>query len=314
MPIIIRIFSDFCNSTQLKQHFERCFQSNRFENYGPNKDFYITDGEDYTHAIIINWVMPTLKSLPKENVIGLAYEPPLFLKFSPEFFNYVQTNIGKYFIGDKYDLSSPPFIESYSYMCHIPPPLEIPYKKNIMSIMVSEKNTAPGHKYRHILVQHILNQGLPIDIYGRGCEMYNCLNSKMTPQPNQNQRMSQDMFFKLKSQNKDPRIKGEFTETEPYASYKFHIAIENFSTGHYFSEKLLNTLFYKTTPIYWGCQNVESYFPGMTICLSGNVYQDIDLLKRILQNPGHYIRNIDTELVSQKTNFFMNLDKIFGTA
>jgi hypothetical protein len=312
MPIIIKIFSDFCNSSDMKKHFENCFQTSQFQNYGPGKEIYITDGEDYTHVVLINWVIPILKPIPKENVIGLAYKPPLFLKFSPEFFSYVEKNVSKYFIGDLYDLPSPPFVGGYGYMCHILPPLEIPYKKNIMSIMVSEKNIAPGHKYRHILVQHILNQGLPIDIYGRGCELYDDLNAVNTPTVNPSQRMSQELFFKMKNQNKDPRLKGNFKETEPYATYKFHIAIENFSTDHYFSEKLLNTLFYKTTPIYFGCKNVDTYFPGMTIRLSGNVYDDIDMLKRILQNPGHYIKQIDTEYVKQKTNFFMNLDKIFS--
>jgi type I restriction-modification system DNA methylase subunit len=47
-----------------------------------------------------------------------------------------------------------------------------PNKTKVMSIMISEKLNAPGHKYRHILVQEILKTNLPINIYGRGCELY----------------------------------------------------------------------------------------------------------------------------------------------
>jgi hypothetical protein len=47
-------------------------------------------------------------------------------------------------------------------MWHITPLLMTPSKTNRMSIMVSNKNNAPGHKYRHKLVQAILQSNLPI--------------------------------------------------------------------------------------------------------------------------------------------------------
>lgn len=71
-------------------------------------------------------------------------------------------NIGKYYIGDKMDLSMP-FIEHFAYMWYRTPLKTIqPNKTKIMSIMISEKLNAKGHKYRHILVQEILKTNLII--------------------------------------------------------------------------------------------------------------------------------------------------------
>jgi hypothetical protein len=177
-----------------------------------NKDI-ITINDDYTHAIIINTAMPVLKNIPKENVIGLAFEPVQFLGLTQQFIEYAKKYIGKYLIGDRINLP-PLFVEHYGYMWHITPLTYLPQKKNIMSIMISQKNSAKGHIYRHELVQKILSSNLPIDIYGRGCIYYNAI--------------------------KDSRLKGTFENNEPYESYQFHICIENFRASHYFSEKITN--------------------------------------------------------------------------
>jgi hypothetical protein len=305
MTIKIRIFSSFCESANCKKTFERLCETSKMSNYGPDKDIYITNDDDYTHVIILNTAMPVLKNIPKQNVVGLAFEPPIFLGLSLDFVEYAEKYIGKYFIGEKYDLPSP-FIENYSYMWYTTPLTYIPIKTKRMSIMVSEKNDAPGHKYRHMLVQRILSQNLPIDIYGRGCEKYNYLNSN-TNSSNQNSIFP----FLLKKQTKDPRLKGKFEDIEPYESYDFHICIENFSTNEYFSEKITSTLLCGTTPIYWGCKNIDSYFPDSFIKLTGSIDSDILLLTNILKNPEEYKKNIDIDLVKDKINILKHLDDIF---
>ena len=83
-------------------------------------------------------------------------------------------------------------------MYHSTPLKYIPENK-LMSIMISNKTIAPGHIYRHIIVENILKFNLPIDIYGRGCVYYDKLN--------------------------DDRIKGEFTGNEIYE--KLHISYSN---------------------------------------------------------------------------------------
>jgi hypothetical protein len=152
-------------------------------------------------------------------------------------------------------------------------------------MMVSEKNKQQGHKYRHELINKILETDLPIDIYGRGCMYYSYLG--------------------------DSRIKGEFKEMEPYENYEFHICIENFQSNHYFSEKITNALLCGTTPIYQGCRNIEGYFPENVIVLSGDLDKDILLLKKIIENPENYKKNIDIEVIKNRVYLLRNLDTLF---
>jgi len=287
MSIRIRIFAsrEIGDTMRLKGEIEKMCESCLLLNYGNDKEIYIVDSDsaNYTHAIILNTGMPEL-NIPKNRVVGLSLEPIPFLNLTPEFVNYARHNIGKYYVGDKYDLPEP-FTEGYSYMWHNTPLTYIPQKTNQMSIMVSQKNNAPGHKYRHKLAQAILNTNIPIDIHGRGGMYYEKLN--------------------------DSRVKGNFKELEPYESYHFHICIENFQSNHYFSEKIVNTLLCGGTPIYWGCHNIEQYFNDYAIRLSGDVTKDMSLLTDILRNPEKYKKNIDIDLVKQKTSLLHNLKTLF---
>jgi hypothetical protein len=286
-PVRLRIFSDFCDSTHGKNVYEEIFETQLMKDYGPTKRLYITVADDYTHAIIWNKAMPILlPTVPKENVIGLAYEPPHFLGITQHFVDYAQKYIGKYFIGDVGNLPTP-FVGGKAYLSHMKPLASVvPHfsKKSVCSIMISQKMNAPGHIYRHKLVAEILKTNLPIDIYGRGCSFYSLL---------------------------DPRIKGCFEEREPYEDYSFHICIENFQTGHYYSEKIINPLLCGTTPIYWGCKNIDDHFPGLVCCLSGDLAEDMNLLHHIVNYPNNYIKNVDIEKVKRDTNLLMNLDQLF---
>jgi len=270
----IKIFSDFCTSEEAIQHIlTSCFAE--------NMPFYGTDfifSEQYTHAILFNKAMPFL-TIPKENVIGLAQEPIPFLKLTDDFITYAQKHIGKYYVSDKGALPEP-FVEGNSFLCYARPILDIE-KPKIMSIMVSQKMYAPGHIYRHELVKRILQTNLPIDIWGRGCYHYN-----------------------------DDRVKGTFTKFEPYVGYQYHIAIENFQTNFYFSEKIIQPLLLGTIPIYWGCKNIPFQ---ETIHLTGNVEKDIRILELICQNPAQFEHHINCNKVEEKVNLLKNIKSLFYT-
>lgn len=282
MKYIIRFFSSFGDSKQIKEILERLCETKYISDY--DSKIKVTHENDFTHVIILNTAMPTLPSnFPKENVIGLAFEPIIFLGLTESFIEYAKKNIGKYFIGDVTNLPKP-FIEHFSYMWHCTPSQTIPIKSKQMSIMISEKGQTFGHKYRHRLVAEILKQGFPIDIYGRGCKYYSNLN--------------------------DSRLKGEFDELEPYKDYEFHICIENMESNHYFSEKVMNPLLNGTTPIYLGCKNIKSYF-GNIITLSSQLNVDIDLIKTILLNPITYKKSINLENIKNTISLYRNLDTIF---
>jgi len=245
----------------------RCSELDKDNEYGVKYKF--TENDDYTHAIIINTCMPEL-IVQKENVIGLSFEPPKFLGLNDIFIEYVKKHIGRYYIGKKGNLPYP-FIERYSCQWHTKPLTFTPIKNKLMSIVCSKKMYAPGHIYRHELIKCILKTNLPIDIYGRGCVFY----------------------------HNDDRIKGKFKKIEPYETYKFHIAIENFSLPHYFSEKIVNSLLCSSIPIYLGCQNIDSYFDNTVIKLTGNVHQDMELLKNICNNFERYKKTIDLDSVKK---------------
>lgn len=283
MKYKIRFFSSFGDEKQVKEVLHRLCETNYMDNYGENKEIEVTDDDDYSHVFILNTAMPKLKDdFPKENVVGLAFEPLIFLGLSQKFIDYAEKNIGKYFIGDRSILPSV-FVEHYSYMWYCTPCRTIPNKTKRMSIMISEKGRTGGHKYRHSLVQRILKEGLPVDIYGRGCA-----------------------YYKIE----DDRLKGEFVELEPYTDYDFHICIENVQSNHYFSEKIVNPLLNGTTPIYLGCINIQQYF-GKIITLTKNPVSDLELLKNILREPEKYKKNIDLERVKDTVYLYRNLDSIF---
>ena len=283
MKYRIRFFSSFGDEKQVKEVLHRLCETSNMDNYGVGKEIEVTDGDDYSHVFILNTAMPKLKdNFPKENVVGLAFEPLIFLGLSQTFVSYAEKNIGKYFIGDKSILPSV-FVEHFSYMWYCTPCKSIPDKTKRMSIMISEKGKTDGHKYRHILVQKILKENIPVDIYGRGC-----------------------MYYKMN----DSRLKGEFTELEPYQDYEFHICIENVESKHYFSEKIMNPLLNGTTPIYLGCVNIQQYF-GNIITLTKNPVSDLELLKNILKDPMKYKKEIDLEKIKDTVYLYRNLDSIF---
>ena len=277
--IKIKIFCSFAPSNKCKETFERINYSNEHSFYGKDKKYYFTNNDDFTHAIIMNTAMPELK-IPKENVLGLAFEPICFLGLTPRFIEYAKKYIGRYFIGDKFDLPEP-FIEHFGYMWHSRPPREISFKNKLMSIIVSEKQFAPGHLYRHQLVQKIIELNLPIDIYGRGSKQY-----------------------------KYSRVIGEFNDAEPYETYSFSICIENTICNHYFSEKVITPLMYNCMPIYLGCKNLNKYLENVVI-LGGDIQKDIMVIITILNNPNIYYRKTYTDKNIKAVNLIQNLPNIF---
>jgi hypothetical protein len=276
----IKIFSSFGKSENCKINFETVFESNKLDFYGENKKIFLTNDDDYTHVIILNTAMPKL-NIPKENVVGLAFEPFEFLGLSDHFIQYAQKHIGRYLIGNKRELPEP-FIEHFSFMWHNNPRREIVLKpsKNVMSIVLSEKNNAPGHKYRHVLVTNIINNNLPIDIYGRGAKKYKGINVKG-----------------------DVNVKGEFQNTEPYNDYLFSICIENFQSNDYFSEKILDPILHNTVPIYLGAKNILNYF-NEVIILTGDIIQDMNKIEYILKNPMEFYKKTYHDDNLKNTFFF----------
>jgi len=279
----IRIFCDYDTDEGIKEvyiNFNNILEDERY-----NKEYVFTTEEDYTHALILNTVMPKL-NIKKENVIGYAQEPLPYLNLSYEFVEYAKENINAYLIGDATGLPKP-FIEHHGYMGHLPYPRTIREKKTkFCSIIFSKKYYLYGHKYRHMLVSAILKTNLPIDIYGRGTSLYNTMS--------------------------DIRIKGEFKEAEPYEDYRYHIAIENIQHPDYMSEKIINPLLYETNVIYWGAKNINKILKKQPIhILKGELEHDMNMIKVIYKMEEKLYKKPDmTELeelkIQKSFKFFGN--------
>jgi len=151
-----------------------------------------------------------------------------------------------------------------------------------MSIIVSEKTFAPGHIYRHKLVDLIIKNNLPIDIYGRGS-----LNYKYN------------------------RVMGKFEDAEPYENYMFSICIENYICNHYFSEKIITPMMYNCMPIYLGCANINLYVDNV-IELEENLEKDLKTIVEIINNPEIYYKKTYTEKNIKAVNLIENIEKIFS--
>lgn len=261
----IRIFSPY-----------GCLCDEFTKRYGNSDEHIFVNDDSYTHAIIVDCIFPENLLTDRDHTIGIATEPLEFLGLTHEFIRYAQKYIGKYFIGEYAEKLGAPFVNK-RFFCvyYMPFPQIIAPKKNIMSMALSRKQLAPGHKYRHVLLKEILKTDLPIDIYGRGCALY----------------------------PPDPRLKGEFkSHLKVHETYRYHIAIENFQRKWLYTEKIINPLQAGTVPLYWGCSNIDEIFPNTPIIyLSGNVKEDMETIRSICENPVQI--PIDRNAIHERLSF-----------
>ncbi len=101
---------------------------------------------------------------------------------------------------------------------------QIPEKVKNISWIVGDAMDLPGHIKRWSFLEFIKKMKLPIDIYGKKI------------------RYIEDKWDGL-------------------APYKYSLAIENNSGPHCWTEKLADCFLTWTIPFYYGCTNLENYFP-----------------------------------------------------
>lgn len=79
---------------------------------------------------------------------------------------------------------------------------------------------------------------------------------------------------------------GQFCDDKDYlCNYKFNVAMENYSDGYYFTEKICNCLASKVIPIYWGCPNIEKFFDMDGIIYVPDWTQIPTVVNEVLQDP-----------------------------
>lgn len=114
---------------------------------------------------------------------------------------------------------------SYDYDLFIS--MEIPEKKNRISVITSTNKHFPGHRKRLKFIEKLRNHPISkhIDFFGG---YHNPIEDKL----------------------------------DGLLSYKYHIALENSAINNYWTEKFADPLLAYTLPIYYGCKNISDYFPA----------------------------------------------------
>lgn len=97
-------------------------------------------------------------------------------------------------------------------------------KLDKVSWITSSLSTFSGHKIRLKFIDYLKTNNFEFDLYGRG---FNPIDDK-------------------------------FDGIEPY---KYSIAAENYISNDYFTEKILDVYLAGSMPMYYGCQNLDKYFP-----------------------------------------------------
>jgi hypothetical protein len=283
MTTKIRIFSKNENLINYKREYENICEAYNDSCYGPNGLYYITDQDDYTHAVILGNEMPYL-NISKSRVIGFAMLPPNKQEFHREFQLYAANYIGKYYVYEK-GLLGEPFVEGRSFNLHEPFFNYEPSKNKTMSIFMRNARGSEGYKYCHLLVQRILGYNLDIDIYGIDTNIYKYSNGII-----------------------DKRFK-ENTK-DAYNNYYFTITLEDYKYENYYTQNLIDPMVNNTMPIYYGCPNLNNYLKDANIIsLTSDINSDIGKIQDILKFPSKFYKK--SENIKDSQNFIKNIYSMF---
>jgi hypothetical protein len=131
-------------------------------------------------------------------------------------------------------------------------------KKFGVSIVMTNRNVAPGHPMRHELYRRRKEIKIPLDIY-RGTWNQFIPAEDTLPMPPWPNRKEKVMVFDC----------------------MFHLCLEGFKNSYYYSEKLVDCLITKTVPIYWGCTIIDEFFNANGIIQIDTIDEIINVCNRL---------------------------------
>lgn len=144
--------------------------------------------------------------------------------------------------------------------------------------VTSSSNMNPGHQPRLDFLDYIQKTDLPFEVYGRGIRPLD---------------IKHDVLFPA----------------------KYSLAVENYSAENYWTEKIADAFLGWCMPVYYGCKNIEKYFPANSL-IKIDIHDKEGSVKKIRQaiEEDWWGQNLDAiaearELVMQKYNFFPYIEK-----
>ncbi len=184
----------------------------------------------YDHVVVFNTVPEeTTVVCPPENVWAVMQEP-----WIPGVFDWMVEGHGRFSRVYTHHLFSkhPKYIRSHPAVpWHVDRSYDqlsgmgVPEKTHSISWITSDKTVFPGHRARMRFLDHIRgNTGAEIDLFGRG-------------------------------------IRTIADKWDGLAPYRYSLAVENGRFDDYWTEKVADCFLAWTLPIYYGCGNLERYFP-----------------------------------------------------
>ncbi len=195
------------------------------------------DKENYDYLVVYDDLPHPIKPLcPEQNTIHIATEPPLGdIGLYPEDYRAQfawHTGLGK----TTSQAGEIPHCGGHAWwvgkdfsmpmdLHQVATLFEHPKSKLLSVIASQHKNHSDPHRVRFQFAQRLkAHYGERLDFYGRG-------------------------FAPVQD------------KLEALGAYRFHIALENTSSEHYFTEKLNDCILTGTYPVYYGCPNLNQYFP-----------------------------------------------------
>lgn len=278
--MIIKVLKSWCSPDIFRQT----------PNYsGMWKDCQFIDAEDNRDAdfvIVLNFTREDIEvTSNEENIFCVIQEP--YIKKDLKLMLYNQKQYSKVFShhrfldSEKYIASNPMLAwhvdKSYDELSTIS--LSDLKKDKTISCIASNLKHLKGHKQRLEFVNHLKSSNFPIDLFGKGIKF---LDDKW----------------------------------DGLSDYKYSIAIENSSSNDYWTEKIADCFLAYTMPIYYGCTNIDEYFPKGSILKIDitNPEQAIETIKKAIKD-NLWEKNIEQikearRLILDEYNFFNQISEI----
>jgi hypothetical protein len=213
--------------------------------WGDYQFLFDADAQDYDFWVVFDrFGAPQRGFCSKENILFLTAEPPSLAKYPNRFLAQFGTVITCHA-----HIRHPRIILSQQALPwhvgvsgdHVRKPGEkeiLPHvldydklkaasfrKTKLISVIASAQQQTRGHYRRFRFVQYLRERlGDRIDVFGRG-------------------------------------VRDITDKWDGIADYKYHVSLENYSLKDYWTEKLSDAFLGGAFPLYYGCPNIEEYFP-----------------------------------------------------
>lgn len=148
-----------------------------------------------------------------------------------------------------------------------------PKKDKLLSSIIGSSVYLPGHKKRYNFIQKVKKSDISLDLFGKGIKP---INDKL----------------------------------QALENYMFSFAIENNSNPDMWTEKLADCLLSWTLPVYYGCTNLEKYFPVGSF-LQIDINYPISTIEELNSKLSHDFWETSIDAIREARELLLNKYQLF---